>query len=68
MKAPRIFVSYSRDDRPFVDQLIPILEKKYGYTNVWYDKDLLGAIGDVVVAPIVGIELGLRDLNWLRCR
>lgn len=35
----RIFVSYSRVDRPFVDDFIPLLRQKY---DVWFDKEVKG--------------------------
>jgi hypothetical protein len=40
----RIFVSYSRADRQFVDQFIPIVRKVYGNDNVWYDEDIPGGV------------------------
>lgn len=39
---PRIFVSYSRVDRPFVNDIIPLLRRVYGDTNVWFDDNLEG--------------------------
>jgi hypothetical protein len=39
---PRIFISYSRDDRAFVDGLVPLLRELYGYDNVWFDEVLRG--------------------------
>ena len=36
----RIFISYSRVDRPFVDRLVPLLDKVYD--SVWFDENLHG--------------------------
>lgn len=36
----RIFISYSRADRQFVEDLVPLLRRMYGH--VWYDDELLG--------------------------
>jgi|GEM_PF-5721942 len=38
----RIFISYSRRDKQFVDTLFANLESFYGAGSVWYDKDILG--------------------------
>jgi hypothetical protein len=37
-----LFVSYSRVDRPFVDDFVPLLHEVYGYENVWFDAELHG--------------------------
>jgi hypothetical protein len=47
---PSFFISYSRRDRPFMQQFIPRLRNVYGHNNVWYDKDLQG--GDKWAAEI----------------
>src|SRR5689334_22529412 len=39
---PRIFISYSRVDRPLVDDLVPLLREVYGLENVWFDENLHG--------------------------
>ncbi len=39
---PKSFVSYSRADRQFVDDLIPLLRKVYGNDSVWFDDDIPG--------------------------
>lgn len=41
----RIFISYSRVDREFVEALSKLLREVYGYDNVWYDENLHG--GDI---------------------
>ncbi|MCU0497979.1 MAG: toll/interleukin-1 receptor domain-containing protein, partial [Anaerolineae bacterium] len=38
----QIFISYNRDDRPFVDQLLPLIRKVYGKDSVWFDEDIHG--------------------------
>ncbi|MFC1961176.1 pentapeptide repeat-containing protein [Chloroflexota bacterium] len=38
----KIFISYSRVDKPFVEELIPLLQTVYGNDSVWYDKDIRG--------------------------
>ncbi len=39
---PRIFISYSHVDRPFVDSFVPLLRRVYGHNNVWFDDRLRG--------------------------
>jgi formylglycine-generating enzyme required for sulfatase activity len=41
----KIFISYSRVDREFVEALAKLLREVYGYDNVWYDENLHG--GDI---------------------
>ena len=38
----RIFISYSRVDKPFVESLYKHLESVYGAGSIWYDKDIRG--------------------------
>lgn len=38
----RIFISYSRADRQFVDQFIPLIRRVYGNDSVWFDGDIYG--------------------------
>lgn len=38
----RIFVSYSRADRPFVENFVPLLRRVYGLDSVWYDDQIHG--------------------------
>ncbi len=38
----RIFVSYSRADRQFLDEFVPLLQKVYGLDAVWYDEQIHG--------------------------
>jgi dipeptidyl aminopeptidase/acylaminoacyl peptidase len=37
-----IFISYDRDDRPFIRQLARQLRRVYGYEGVWYDENIRG--------------------------
>jgi Tol biopolymer transport system component len=37
-----IFISYDRDDRPFIRQLARQLRRVYGYDGVWYDENIRG--------------------------
>lgn len=41
---PRFFVSYSRADRRFVDDFIPLLEPVYGRDSVWFDDQIPGGV------------------------
>jgi len=38
----KIFVSYSRSDKPKVKKLIPLLREYYGVENVWWDQNFYG--------------------------
>lgn len=38
----RIFVSYSRADRQFIDQFIPLIRRVYGSDSLWFDEDIHG--------------------------
>ena len=38
----RIFISYSRADRQFLDSLVPLIRKVYGNDSLWYDDDIHG--------------------------
>ena len=38
----RIFISYSRSDRPFIDQFVPLIRRVYGNDSLWYDDDIHG--------------------------
>lgn len=38
----RIFISYSRADRQFVDVLVPLLRRMYGNDSTWFDDDIHG--------------------------
>jgi formylglycine-generating enzyme required for sulfatase activity len=38
----RIFISYSRADRQFVDDLVPLLRRVYGHDSLWFDDDIHG--------------------------
>ncbi|MEO8612603.1 MAG: TIR domain-containing protein [Chloroflexota bacterium] len=39
---PRIFISYSHVDRPFVDELVVLLREVYELENVWVDENIYG--------------------------
>lgn len=39
---PKIFISYSRVDRNFVDDFAPLLREVYGKNEVWVDDELRG--------------------------
>lgn len=39
---PKIFISYSRVDRNFVDDFVPLLREVYGRNDVWVDDELRG--------------------------
>lgn len=38
----RIFISYSRTDRPFVDEFVPLLRRVYADAVVWFDEAIPG--------------------------
>ena len=38
----RIFISYSRSDRLFLDTFLPLIRKVYGNNSLWYDDDIHG--------------------------
>jgi formylglycine-generating enzyme required for sulfatase activity len=38
----RIFVSYSRSDRPFLDTFLPLIRRVYGQDSLWFDDDIHG--------------------------
>lgn len=40
----RIFVSYSRVDKRFTEELVRHLRRTYGLANVWYDDELHGGV------------------------
>lgn len=40
----RIFISYSRADRQFIDQFIPLIRRVYGNDSVWFDDDIHGGV------------------------
>ena len=42
MTMAQIFISYSRVDRPFVDNFLPLLHEVYGYSSIWFDAELHG--------------------------
>lgn len=40
----RILISYSRADRQFIDQFIPLIRRVYGNDSVWFDDDIHGGV------------------------
>lgn len=38
----KIFISYSRSDRQFIDQFVPLIRKVYGNDSLWFDEDIHG--------------------------
>ncbi len=40
----RIFISYSRADRQFIDQFIPLIRRVYGNDSLWFDDDIHGGV------------------------
>jgi formylglycine-generating enzyme required for sulfatase activity len=38
----KIFASYKRADRPFLDQMLPLLRRAHGKDSVWFDDDIPG--------------------------
>ncbi|MBZ0321387.1 MAG: TIR domain-containing protein [Anaerolineae bacterium] len=40
----RIFISYNRADRQFVDELVPLLRKVYGQDALWFDEEIRGGV------------------------
>ncbi len=40
----QIFLSYSRADRQFIDQLVPLIRRVYGNDSVWFDDDIHGGV------------------------
>jgi|GEM_PF-4673855 len=58
---PKIFISYSRVDKNFVQQLYIKLENNYGAGTVWYDKDIPGGADfwDKIQAEIQNADIFL---------
>lgn len=40
----RIFISYKRADRPFLDKLLPKLRRAHGMDSVWFDEHIPGGV------------------------
>lgn len=38
----QIFISYSRADKQFIEQFIPLIRKVYGNDSLWFDDDIHG--------------------------
>src|SRR5262245_41471507 len=61
----RIFISYSREDRPVVHQIAPLLREVYGYTAIWFDEDLVGGQNwwDEILRQIAACDIFLYLLS-----
>ncbi|MBN1202382.1 MAG: SUMF1/EgtB/PvdO family nonheme iron enzyme [Anaerolineae bacterium] len=55
----RIFISYSRADRQFIDGLVPLLRRVYGPDSVWFDDDIHGGVDwwQTILAQVADCEL-----------
>ena len=55
----QIFISYSRADRQFIDQFIPLIRRVYGNDSLWFDDDIHGGVDwwEMILA-----EIGKCDL------
>src|SRR5215207_7545193 len=55
----RIFISYSRVDRPFTEQLARRLRRVYGHEAVWFDEELHGgqAWWEEILAQIANCDI-----------
>jgi hypothetical protein len=55
----RIFISHSRADRQFVDDLVPLLHRVYGQDSLWYDDDIHGGADwwQLILSEIAACEL-----------
>ena len=42
VRQPRIFISYSRADRLFIEQLVPLIKRVFPNYEIWWDNDLTG--------------------------
>lgn len=40
----QIFISYSRSDRPFIDQFLPLIRRVYGSGSLWFDDEIHGGV------------------------
>lgn len=61
----RIFVSYSRADRQFVDEFVPLLYRVYGKESLWFDDDITGGETwwPLILSQIQGCELFIYLLS-----
>jgi putative spermidine/putrescine transport system substrate-binding protein len=50
----QIFISYSRSDRSFVDDFVPLIHKVYGNDSLWFDDDIHGGANwwDMILSEI----------------
>ena len=55
----RIFISYSRSDRLFLDTFLPLIRKVYGNDSLWYDDDIHGGADwwGIILSEIGDCEL-----------
>ncbi len=62
MKQPKLFISYSRVDEPFVSEFIPRLSEKY---EVWFDRHLIGGQEwwQEILAQIAGADIFIYLLS-----
>ncbi len=61
----RIFISYSRADRQFVDDFVPLVRRVYGLEQVWFDDDIPGghAWWQLILEQIAQCELFIYLLS-----
>ncbi len=55
----RIFISYSRADKMFVNEFVPLLRKVYGNDSVWFDDDIHGGSNwwQMILSEVADCEL-----------
>jgi hypothetical protein len=55
----QIFLSYSRADRQFVDELVPLLRRVYGNDSIWFDDEIHGGAAwwKLILSEIAQSEL-----------
>lgn len=55
----QIFVSYSRSDRSFLDNFVPLIHKVYGNGSIWFDEDIHGGANwwQMIISEIKNCEL-----------
>jgi hypothetical protein len=72
---PNLFVSYSRVDRPFVDDFVPVLRRSYGLSSVWFDDEIYGGqewweeiLGQIAACDIFIYLLSDKSVTSPYCR
>jgi hypothetical protein len=72
---PRLFISYSRVDRPFVDDFVPLLRRVFGFENIWFDENLHGGqiwweeiLSQIAVCDIFVYLLSNESITSEYCR